>query len=242
MLAERAGLFFTLREEPRRDGAAQSQQVGQPPSPGLTAFAPEAPSRTSPDDARERMLFPGAIIPASLLTGLNSESPGPVIAQVTQTTYDSATGRVPLIPQGARLMGDYKSSTRYGQRRVAIIWSRLIMPDGDEIRLDEAATDPSGAAGVPGDVDNHWEDVFGAAALGTLINIGVATTEEPQLTYGGLGVTTRDPVDAAVADGIQRSASTVTNRVVDRGLATAPTIRLAAGTKLSVTVTRRIAF
>jgi hypothetical protein len=82
-------------------------------------------------------------------------------------------------------------------------------------------------------------DVFGAAALGTLINIGVATTEDPQLTYGGIGGVTRDPVDAAIADGVQRSASTVTSRVVDRGLAIPPTIRVEAGKRISVVVTRR---
>jgi type IV secretion system protein VirB10 len=161
---------------------------------------------------------------------------------VTQAIYDSGTGQTLLIPQGARLIGDYRSSTRYGQSRVAITWSRLIMPDGREITLAETALDPSGAAGVSGQVDDHWGDVFAAAALGTIINIGVATTEEPQLTYGGFGVTTRDPVDAAVADGVQRSASSVTNRVVDRGLGTPPTIRVPAGTKVSVIVTRRTAF
>jgi len=114
------------------------------------------------------------------------------------------------------------------------------MPDGDEVMLDEAGADPSGAAGVKGEVDNHWGDVFGAAALGTLINIGVATTEEPKLTYNGIGAISRDPVDAAIADGVQRSASGVTNRVVDRGLALAPTIRVGAGTRITVLVTRRV--
>ena len=123
------------------------------------------------------MLFPGTVIPASLISDLNSESPGPVIAQVAQNIYDSASGRIALIPQGARLMGEYRSSSRYGQSRVAIIWSRLIMPDGDEVALDEVGADPSGAAGVRGEVDNHWADVFGASSLGTLINVGVATTE-----------------------------------------------------------------
>jgi type IV secretory pathway VirB10-like protein len=114
--------------------------------------------------------------------------------------------------------------------------SRLLMPNGDEV-----AADPAGAAGVRGEVDDHWWDVFGAAALGTLINIGVATTEEPQLTYGGIGTISRDPVDAAIADGVQRSASGVTNRVVDRGLAIPPTIRVGAGTRITVIVTRRVA-
>ena len=81
--------------------------------------------------------------------------------------------------------------------------------------------------------------MFGAATLGTLVNVGVATTEEPQLTYGGIGAISRDPVDATIADGVQRSASGVTNRVVDRGLAIPPTIRAGAGTRISVLVTAR---
>jgi type IV secretion system protein VirB10 len=241
--ADRSGIFFALREEPRKVGATSSQQVAYqtPQRSPLTAGAPQNDNQSASAAHKDRMLFPGTIIPASLITDLNSESPGPVIAQVTQTIFDSETGRIALIPQGARLMGEYRSSSRYGQSRVAIIWSRLIMPDGDEVVLDEVGADPSGAAGVKGEVDNHWSDVFGAAALGTLINVGVATTEEPQLTYNGIGAISRDPVDAAIADGVQRSASGVTNRVVDRGLAIPPTIRVGAGTRITVIATKRVA-
>lgn len=240
--ADRSGIFFALREEPRKGDAASAQPITiQKPQPSpLTHVAPQNRDQPASLADNGRVLFPGTVIPASLVTDLNSESPGPVIAQVTQTIYDSATGRVSLIPQGARLMGEYRSSSRYGQSRVAIIWSRLIMPDGDEVALDEVGADPSGAAGVRGDVDNHWADVFGAASLGTLINVAVATTEKPQLTYGGIGAVSRDPVDAAIADGVQRSASGVTSRVVDRGLAIPPTIRVGAGTRITVIVTRRI--
>jgi len=83
-------------------------------------------------------------------------------------------------------------------------------------------------------------DVFGAVALGTLINVGVASTEDPQLTYGGIGVITRDPVDEAIAEGAQRTASVVTNRAVDRSLAIPPTIRVEARRRISVIVSRRI--
>ena len=240
--ADRAGIFFALREEPRKADTAARQQVAYqaPARSPLTEVASQNDDQPASSARNGRVLFPGTVIPASLVTDLNTESPGPVIAQVTQTIYDSATGRIALIPQGARLMGEYRSSSRYGQSRVAIIWSRLIMPNGDEIVLDEVAADPSGAAGVKGEVDNHWGDVFGSATLGTLINIGVATTEEPQLTYGGIGAISRDPVDAAIADGVQRSASGVTNRVVDRGLAIPPTIRVGAGTRISVTTSRTI--
>ncbi|MDP3737550.1 MAG: TrbI/VirB10 family protein [Hyphomonadaceae bacterium] len=238
--AERSALFFGLRNEPGQKIALTDQP---PPSDPLTSLRPgPSPEPSSPSLSADRSLFPGAIIPASLVTELNSESPGPVVAQVTQSIYDSATGRKLLIPQGARLIGDYKSSSRFGQSRVAITWARLIMPDGTERVLDEAAVSPNGAAGVSGDVDNHWGDVFGAAALGTLINVGVATTEDPQITFSGIGAVSRDPVDQAIQDGVQRSASTVTNRVVDRGLAILPTIRVQAGARISIIVTRRSTF
>lgn len=238
--ADRSGLFFALRQEPAKSAQQPGPVVQTPPANPLTTLARGPDDRQSTSPATNRTLHPGAVISASLVTEINSESPGPVIAQITQSIYDSATGRTLLIPQGARLIGDYRSASKYGQSRLAIIWSRLIMPDGIEIALDEAAVDPSGAAGVAGNVDNHWGDVFGAAALGTLINIGVATTEDPQLTYGGIGVVGRDPVDAAITDGVQRSANAVTNRVVDRSLAIPPTIRIEAGKRISVIVTRRL--
>jgi type IV secretory pathway VirB10-like protein len=238
--ADRSQLFFAVREASKSDGTRAPQMQAPPPRSPLTALGRQPVDPQSVSAGGNRALFPGAVIPASLVTEISSESLGPVIAQITQSVYDSATGRTLLIPQGARLIGDYKSSTRYGQSRIAIMWSRIIMPDGQEIALDEAALDPSGAAGVTGHVDNHWLDVFGAAALGTLINIGVASTEDPQLTYGGIGVITRDPVDAAMADGAQRTASIVTNRVVDRGLAIPPTIRIEAGKKISIIVSRRL--
>jgi type IV secretion system protein TrbI len=243
--ADRSAIGFALKQEPQAQPTSASPLPQQQQGP-LTALRQAAndqqPAPSSP--ASNRALHPGAVIPASLVTALNSEAPGPVIAQVTQSIYDSATGRTLLIPQGARLIGDYRSSSRYGQSRVAILWSRLIMPNGDEIALDEAAVDPSGAAGVKGEVDNHWGEVFGAAALGTLINIGVATTEErPSLSFSGVGaVSNYDPVNDALRDGVQRSASVVTNRVVDRSLAIGPTIRLDAGTRIAVFVSRRIAF
>ena len=240
--ADRSGIFFSLREEPPNADTASTQVVAYqaPQRSPLSAVAHQDRDQSASPTRNDRVLFPGTVIPASLVTELNSESPGPVIAQVTQTIFDSATGRIALIPQGARLMGEYRSSSRYGQSRVAITWSHLIMPNGDEVVLDEVAADPSGAAGVRGEVDNHWGDVFGAAALGTLINVGVATTEEPQLTYGGIGAVWRDPVDGAIADGVQRSATSVTNRVVDRGLAIPPTIRVGAGARITVLVTKRV--
>lgn len=236
--ARHSGIFFALREQTSMTQTPAPEAVAPITKPVLTS----TPAATDGPGQSDHVLFTGAIIPASLVTELNSESPGPVIAQVTQSIYDSATGRRLLIPQGARLIGDYRSSTRYGQSRVAIAWSRLIMPNGTERTLDEAALSPDGAAGITGEVDNHFGEIFGAAALGTLINVGVATTEDPQITFSGIGAASRDPVDAAIADGVQRSASAMTNRVVDRGLAIPPTVRIQAGARVLVIVTRRSVF
>ena len=243
-LADRSSVFFELRQaQPATPTAGAATPAPQSPLTALRA-PQDDPQTATRSTTTKNTLHPGAVLPASLITAINSEAPGPVIAQVTQAIYDSATGRTLLIPQGAKLIGDYKSSAKYGQSRVAILWSRLIMPNGDEIPLDEAAVDPSGAAGVKGDVDNHWGEVFGAAALGTLINIGVAATEDqPGITFGGVGVASNyDPVQDALRDGVQRGAAIVTNRIVDRSLAIPPTIRVAAGTRISVIVTRRQEF
>lgn len=239
--ADRSAIGFQLNQQPQAQPAAAPAPLQQQGPLTALRHAPEDQQRAPLATDNSRALHPGAVIPASLVTALNSEAPGPVIAQVTQSIYDSATGRTLLIPQGARLIGEYRSSSRYGQSRVAILWSRLIMPNGDEIGLDEVAVDPSGAAGVQGDVDNHWGDVFGAAALGTVINIGVASTEEhPSITFSGVGVSSNyDPVQDALREGVQRTGSIVTNRVVDRSLAIAPTVRAPAGTRISVIITRR---
>jgi type IV secretory pathway VirB10-like protein len=236
--ARRSQLFFTLRQTNRPSADASADTPTKPRDP-LTVLRQERPVTTAAA-IDQRVLFPGAVIAASLVTEINSEAPGPVIAQITQTTYDSATGRIAVIPQGARLIGEYRSASRQGQSRVVVFWSRIIMPNGEEVALDETSLGSSGAAGLSGKVDNHWEDIFGAAALGALISIGVATTEDPHMTFGQMGVTTRDPVEQALNEGIQRSASAITNRVVDRSLAIPPTIRVAAGQRMAVIVTRRL--
>src|SRR6185312_7635155 len=90
-------------------------------------------------------LAAGSVISASLITGIRSDVPGLVTAQVTENTYDSATGRILLIPQGARLIGNYDSVVAFGQKRALVVWQRIIMPDGSSVRLDnEPAADPSG--------------------------------------------------------------------------------------------------
>ena len=126
---------------------------------------------TSP--ASPYVLTAGSVISASLITGLRSDLPGLVTAQVTERVYDSATGRILLIPQGARLIGSYDSVVAFGQKRALIVWQRIVMPDGSSLRIDNVpATDPSGYAGLEDKVDFHSWQLIKGIALSTLFGIG----------------------------------------------------------------------
>lgn len=110
--------------------------------------------------------------------------------------------------------------------------------------LDELAVGGAGSSGVSGAVDNHWGEVFGAAALGTLINVAAAATEDQRsvgLTFGGVGVVV-DPAEEAAREGVQRAASAVSGRVVERGLSVTPTVRICAGARISAVISRELSF
>ncbi len=103
------------------------------------------------------MLQAGAVISAALITGIRSDLPGQITAQVTENIYDSPTGRILLVPQGTRIIGQYDNSVQFGQRRVLLVWNRLILPDGTFIVLERLqGADASGYAGLEDGVDCHW--------------------------------------------------------------------------------------
>ncbi len=122
------------------------------------------------DPASPYLLQAGSIIPAALITGIRSYLPGQITAQVTSPVYDSPTGNYLLIPQGARLIGRYDSEVAFGQSRVLLVWDRLILPNGKSIILDnQPGTVLSGFAGLEDEVDYHWDRIFQAALLSTLL-------------------------------------------------------------------------
>ncbi len=115
----------------------------------------------------------GSIIPASLITGLNSDLPGATIAQVTENVYDTVTGEHLLIPQGTRLFGKYDSVVAYGQKRALVVWTRLILPNGNSIVIENLpATDVAGYAGLEDEVDIHTWQLLKGVALATLLGVG----------------------------------------------------------------------
>ena len=174
------------------------------------------------------VLQAGAVIPAALLTGLRSDLPGQVTAQVTEDVYDSPTGNVLLIPQGARLVGQYDAQIAFGQSRALLVWNRLIMPNGRSIILErQPGTDSEGYAGLEDQVDNHWGMLFKAAILSTLLSVGAeaGTSNNENFLLQGIRL------------GASQSFSQIGEQVVGRSLNVQPTITVRPGFPVRVMVT-----
>ena len=174
------------------------------------------------------ILQAGSIIPAALITGIRSDLPGLVTAQVTQNVYDSPTGRILLIPQGSRLIGDYDADVAFGQSRVLLAWNRLILPDGRSIVLErQPAADPRGFAGLRDGTIYHWGGVLKAALVSTLLGVG-----------SELGSGTDGDLTRAVRRGTQESVNRAGEQIVSRELNVRPTLTIRPGFPVRVLVTR----
>jgi type IV secretion system protein VirB10 len=171
----------------------------------------------------------GAVIPAALITGIRSDLPGQVTAQVTENVYDSPTGQYLLIPQGAKLIGLYDSQISFGQDRVLLVWNRLIMPNGRSIVLErQPGADTQGFAGLEDEVDEHWGRLLAAAALSTLLGVG-----------SELGATNNDnAIVTALRRGSTDSLNQTGQQVVRRNLNIQPTLTIRPGFPVRVIVNR----
>ena len=174
------------------------------------------------------ILQAGSVIAAALITGIRSDLPGQISAQVTSNVYDSPTGRVLLIPQGARLIGEYDSSVVFGQSRVLLVWNRLILPDGRSIGLDrQPGGDAAGYAGLQDRVDNHWGGIAEAALLSTVLGVGAQV--------GGSG---DDELIRAIRQGTSDTVSQAGQQIVRRQLNVQPTLTVRPGYPVRLIVTR----
>jgi type IV secretion system protein VirB10 len=176
----------------------------------------------------------GTIIPSLLITGLNSDLPGQITAQVRENVYDTATGRYLLIPQGTRLVGEYDSKVAYGQDRALIVWSRLIMPNGNSISLEGMpGVDMSGYAGLSDKVNNHYARLLTGVILGSVIGAGA------QVATGGQGTAFNAPSFGQLAvSGAAQNINQAGQQITQRNLNMQPTIEIRPGLKLNVFVTK----
>lgn len=178
--------------------------------------------------ASPNMLSAGSVIAASLITGLRSDLPGLVIAQVTERVFDSATGSILLIPQGARLIGSYDSVVAFGQKRALVVWQRIILPDGSSIRLDNVpAADPSGYAGLADRVDFHTWALLKGVAISTLLGVGA------NMTFSG-----ESDLVQAIRQSTQQNVSRAGDQITSRNLQIQPTITIRPGAPVRLVVHR----
>jgi type IV secretion system protein VirB10 len=171
----------------------------------------------------------GSVIAAALITGIRSDLPGQITAQVTQAVYDSPTGRTLLIPQGSRLVGEYDSQVAFGQSRVLLAWTRLILPDGRSVTLErQPGADAAGYGGLEDGVDNHWGKLFKAAILSTFLSVGAeAGTSQDE-----------NNLAQAIRAGAANSISQTGQQIVEHELNIQPTLTIRPGYPVRVVVTR----
>jgi type IV secretion system protein VirB10 len=177
----------------------------------------------------------GMVIPAILTTGINSDLPGQLIAQVSQDVYDTATGRHRLIPQGTRLVGSYDSRVAFGQNRVLVVWRRLVFPDASTLDLDMMpGADQAGYAGLKDQVDHHYVRTFASAILWSLIGAGY------QLSQPNRGADESLTAQEILAASLGREMGRVGAEITRRNLNIQPTLEIRPGYRFVVMVNQDI--
>ncbi|CCM79643.1 IncP-type conjugal transfer protein TrbI [Rhizobium mesoamericanum] len=180
----------------------------------------------------------GSVIPATLITGLNSDLPGRITAQVSQNVYDSATGYRLLIPQGAKLFGRYDSKVSFGQERVLVVWTDLIFPNGSTLQIGGmAGTDAEGYGGFKDKVDRHLWRTWSSAALIALIGTGIDMSMPQSSTLA-----TQETASDAARRNFAESFGRVAEQTISKNLNVQPTIQIRPGYKFNVLVDQDIIF
>ncbi|MCF6108943.1 TrbI/VirB10 family protein [Mesorhizobium muleiense] len=224
-----SGLIPPTEQPPLEPGSAQNMQDRK-----LAFVNAEVDRRTvSPDRLAQKaspyVVQAGSVIAAALITGIRSDLPGEITAQITQNVYDSPTGSYLLIPQGARLIGQYDSQVAFGQSRVLLVWNRLIMPDGTSIALErQPGADAEGFSGLEDEVDHHWGQLVRTAALSTLLGVGTELGSSDD----------ESDIAKAIRESAQDSMSEVGQQIVRRQLDIQPTLTVRPGFPVRVIVNR----
>ncbi|MDO3445444.1 IncP-type conjugal transfer protein TrbI [Agrobacterium sp. V1] len=180
----------------------------------------------------------GSVIPATLITGLNSDLPGRLSAQVSQNVYDSASGHRLLIPQGARLFGRYDSKLSFGQERVLVVWTDIIFPNGSTLQIGGlAGTDAQGYGGFKDKVDRHTWRTFASAALVAIIGAGIDMSMPQSSTLA-----TQQTASDAARRNFAESFGRVAEQTISKNLNVQPTITIRAGYRFNILVDQDMIF
>lgn len=195
------------------------------------------PNKVVPQQSRYE-LKRGSVIPATLITGINSDLPGRITAQVSQNVYDSATGHHLLIPQGTKLFGRYDSKVSFGQSRILVVWTDIIFPNGSTLQIGGmAGTDAQGYGGFKDKVNRHYLRTFGSAVLLAIIGTGIdmALPESSTLAQ-------QDTASDAARRNFAETFGRVAERTINKNLDVQPTLRIRPGYKFNVLVDQDVVF
>lgn len=221
----------------RRPVPTQTDSAGAAPGPGASFIASQRGRDDGVLDAAYRpprspyAIQAGSTISAALITALNSDQPGRVVAQVTEDVYDSVSGEHLLVPQGARLLGSYDAATSHGDQRLLIVWNRLVMPNGWSIALrGMPGADAAGASGVRDSVDAHLDRIAVASLLSGALSVAANEAESGD----------EQRLSESVGNAAAQEAARVGGRLVDRELSVRPTLRIRAGAPVRVLVSQDI--
>lgn len=193
-------------------------------------------SRVQPPRSRYE-LRAGYVVPATLISGINSELPGQIMAQVSQNVYDTATGRYLLIPQGCRLVGTYASNVAYGQAWLLVAWQRIVFPDGKAMDIGSMpGANGAGYAGFKDQVNNHYFRIFGSALLMSGVIAGVATSQPSQ------DANSAPTASTAMSQALGLELGQVAAQMIAKNLNVAPTLEIRPGYRFNVMVTKDLTF
>ena len=250
----RASKLFASTSEGGRAATPAPEPIAAPPGAN-----PIGEARVVPNDAQDRkaafvaggtreptvnsgrltppagryVVSAGSTIAAALITGLSSDLPGQVVAQVTEDVFDTATGQGRLIPQGTRLIGTYDARVTYGQSRAMVVWTRIIFPDGRSVELDRMiGTDSAGQSGFTDRVNSHTGKLLMAGLLSTLFGVGANAA----MSGGG----SNNDIAYAIRESAGRSVESAGDKIVNRQLDVPPTITIRPGARVQVLVSRDI--
>ncbi len=180
----------------------------------------------------------GFVVPATLISGINSDLPGTLMAQVAQHVYDTPTGQHLLIPQGTRLVGAYSSDVAYGQARVLVAWQRLVFPDGKAMDIGAMpGADGAGRAGLHDQVNNHYLRLFGSAFLLSGVTAGITYSQQQ-----GQGSTNERSASAALSEALGQQLGQVTAQLLTKNMNVSPTLEIRPGARFNVVVTKDLTF
>jgi type IV secretion system protein VirB10 len=225
-------LLQTANSSDNRNDIGQFSDSGQGDRWKLNA-KPEAPR--TPYELRA-----GFVVPATLISGINSELPGQIMAQIAQNVYDTATGKYLLLPQGSRLVGAYSSDVSYGQARVLVAWQRIVFPDGKAMDIGAMpGADSAGYAGFTDQVNNHYLRLYGSALLMSAVTAGITYNQQQHQSTIGYQ---QPNASNAMSQALGLQLGQVTAQMIAKNLNVAPTLEIRPGYRFNVIVTKDMTF